>query len=89
MDGQSVQESRMKFDWTVNFGHLLIMGGLIASGVSIYITIAVKMSNYDLRMTSVEKSMMSNDTQNAQIIQQLSTLQRDVAVVKDRLERPK
>ena len=77
----------MKFDWTFNLGHILIMLGMIFSGASIYIGIATKMTGYEFRLSVLERSSVGQETQNSQIMQQLGQVQRDVAVVKDRLER--
>lgn len=77
----------MKFDWTVNLGHVLILVGLLVSGVGVYSSMMVRMSSYEYKMVNMERAQSQQEAQNVTILNSLFAVQRDVAVMKDRMER--
>jgi len=89
LERQGMPETPMrpKFDWTVNLGHLLILLGLVISGVSVYTATMVRMSTYEHRSSVVEQAQRHQENQSNSILNHLYTLQRDVAVMKDRMDR--
>lgn len=71
-----------RLDLTVSFGNILIVLSILLSAVGLYTTTMVRMSALELRLVQVEgvKGQLS------QIILDLSVVQKDVAVIKDRME---
>lgn len=77
----------MRFDWTLNFGHLLILFGLIVSGISVYSTINATLVKQELRINQVEQGLKDHSANSITILNSLWKMQSDMAVVRDRLDR--
>lgn len=77
----------MKFDRTINLGHILILVGIIASAFSGYMTIRLTVDNHELRIESIERSISAQETINKNLTKLLWDIKRDVAVIKDRSDR--
>jgi hypothetical protein len=74
-----------KFDFTVNIGNMVVLMGLIISGISFYTGVMIRISAVEMRLATVENAML----QIANINRDIAVLQRDVAVIRDRVERLK
>lgn len=50
-----VVNTRWRYDGTITLGHLLIMFGIITSGIGLYTTTVVKLSRHDDKITTLER----------------------------------
>lgn len=81
--------SGIKFDGTVNLGHLLTIATLISMMVAAYATYKVTINSHDTRLGMLEAQMKSQEGYNLSTSTALYSIKQDVAIIKDRLEKPK
>lgn len=77
----------LKFDRTINLGHVLMIITMITAIAVAYATYRVTVSEYDHRIKSLERNAQGQSTLTRDLSQSLYTISRDVAVIKDRIER--
>lgn len=87
LEGRRMPE--IKFDGTVNLGHILTIGTLVSMMAVAYATYKVSMNDHDSRLTFLENQMKSQDAYNVSTSSTLYSIKQDVAIIKDRLEKPK
>lgn len=80
----SEEKSRqIRFDWSINFGHITVLGGVILSAFSLYMAALGRINEHELRIVWLEQAAVKFTVVN----QSLFDMQRDLAVVRDRLDR--
>lgn len=70
-------------DLTINVGHVLTAAAFALSGIGIYTGTMIRLNEHELRIQHVEQQA----TAIRQIQLDVSLVQRDIAVIRDRLER--
>lgn len=87
-----VVNTRWRYDGTITLGHLLIMFGIITSGIGLYTTTVVKLSRHDDKITTLERLSEAQGQYNKAALEILNELKQFAAVTdalaKDRLTRP-
>ena len=86
-DNGDAQPVRVNFDNTVNLGHLLIVGTVLASAISTYIALRITINEHDFRISRAENESKIQNTQLQNIQNSIWNIQSDVAVIKDRMNR--
>lgn len=76
-----------KFDWTVNFGHILTLIVLGATGITAFATYRVTVADHDVRLKFLEAQYQQQNNLNNILTTTMNKLLQDVAVVRDRMER--
>lgn len=72
-----------RFDSTISFGHILTVVSLLIMGFGAWNVMSVRVAAHDIRLDQVEK----NQLLLVETVKDIGALQRDVAVIRDRLER--
>lgn len=85
MEEQGV--SGFKFDKTISIGHVLMIVTMLAAIVTAYATYKVTVTEFDHRLTYLENHAKMQDVLNSSVSNNLYSISRDLAVIKDRIER--
>lgn len=72
-----------KLDTTVNLGHVLTIVTILLTAVGAYNGMILRLSAAELKIQTLE----AQQTQLYLVVKDIAVLQRDVAVIKDRIER--
>lgn len=87
-----VISSRWRYDGTITLGHLLIMVGILTSGIGLYTTTVVKLSSHEARITALERLSEAQGQYNKSALEILNELKQLSAIAdalaKDRAARP-
>lgn len=87
-----VISSRWRYDGTITLGHLLIMVGILTSGIGLYTTTVVKLSSHEARITALERLSEAQGQYNKSALEILGELKQIAAIAdalaKDRAARP-
>lgn len=81
-----VVSSRWRYDGTITLGHLLIMLGIVISGIGLYTTTVVKMSSQEARITALEKLAEGQSQYNKSALDILQEL-KQVAAITDAIAK--
>ncbi len=80
--------SRVKFDPTINLGHVLqvvaVVGGLLLA----YVNIVRAVDDHEGRLKTVEKQIDGSDLFQRQVLDTLTTIREDIATLKERSRGP-
>lgn len=80
--------SRVKFDPTINLGHVLqvvaIVGGLLLANVNIVRAV----DDHEGRLKTVEKQIDGSNLFQRQVLDTLATIREDIATLKERSRVP-
>lgn len=72
-----------KLDTTVNLGHVLTIVTILLAAVGAYNGMIVRLSAAELKVQALE----AQQVQLFLVVKDIAVLQRDVAVIRDRLDR--
>lgn len=76
--------SRVRFDPTINLGHVLqvvaVVGGLLLA----YVNIVRAVDDHEGRLKAVEKQIDGSDLFQRQLLDTLTTIREDIATLKER-----
>jgi hypothetical protein len=75
-----------KMDWTISLGNVMSMITIIGSITGLYISLVGDINMLKLRDTSATATTLQLSVQLAQVQRDVASTQRDVAVIKDRME---
>ena len=84
MQEEARQRHGVKFDGTVNLGHILTMLVMVGSGASMYFSLDKRISKQEDMAPFVQSS---RDAQDARVQTQLQTLSSDVKEVKSSVDK--
>ena len=85
----TIRGKQVKFDPTVNLGHILTAAAMILSVFIAYTQIQVTLRDHETRITAVERNVDRQITVNQSILATLGTIREDIATLKERtLDRP-
>lgn len=84
---QPVKGYSLKFDASLNLGHILVFMGMIGSVVSVYVSFMVSDSKTDLRLNSIERIVTEQTEINRTMLNLLNELRISTAVSKERIDR--
>lgn len=87
MSMQGVEGQGLRFDNTINLGHILTIGAILMGMALAYTTYALTVSDHDSRLRYLETVMKTQQVYNVDTNSALWTIKQDVAVIRDRLER--
>ena len=76
---------RVKFDGTINLGHVLTVVTLLGGGFAVYSSMNAKLENHETRLNSLERLEIQRMETNRRIFDQLQSIAVDVATIKGRL----
>lgn len=79
------EQPRLRFDPVVNWGHILILVGIIASGFGVYAAGEVRASGLDFRVRALEIVSDRYLVTNEKVSDQLSDIKIELATMKARL----
>lgn len=83
LEERSPKEGSLRFDRTISLGHLLTIATMIMGLTAAYSTYQVTVNDHESRIKFLERQLTITSDQMAIVW----SIQRDVAVIKDRLER--
>jgi 5-bromo-4-chloroindolyl phosphate hydrolysis protein len=92
MSMQEPESQGMRFDLTINLGHIIILGTLFTSIVSTWVTYKVSITNNELRLARLEEFVKAQGASNQEIATDISSIKQDIAIIRyrvDRVDRPK
>lgn len=72
--------NRWRYDGTITLGHLLIMFGIVTSGISLYTATVVKLSSHEARITVLEKLAEIQSSYNKSALEILNELKVGTAI---------
>lgn len=75
-----VVSARWRYDGTITLGHLLIMFGIVTSGIGLYTTTVVKLSSHEARITALERLSEAQGQYNKSALEILNELKQLAAV---------
>lgn len=75
---------QMRFDWTINLGHVLMILTLMGSVFIAYSNVIRTQDRQDLRITALEQSAAKREAFESTVVNQLSSISVDIGVLKDR-----
>lgn len=76
-----------KLDPTINVGHILIIMSVAASVLFAYTDLRAVDAAHNTRLLAVEKTASNNSADNKVLLNTLSDIKSDLAVIKDRSDR--
>lgn len=79
---------RVRFDGTINAGHVLTILSIVGSVFVAYMNIVRTMDEHELRLTTVEKQVDSSEAFQRQLLATLSLIREDIATLKERSKKP-
>ena len=77
----------LRFDRTLNLGHVLTIFTLLGTMGIAYATYSVTVAGHDLRLRFLEAQVSTLTNLNVELKAALASIKQDVAVIRDRLER--
>lgn len=75
---------QMRFDWTINLGHVLMILTLTGSVFIAYANVIRTQDRQDLRITALEQSAAKREVFEGTVVDQLRSISVDIGVLKDR-----
>ncbi|PSJ55748.1 hypothetical protein [Pseudaminobacter soli (ex Li et al. 2025)] len=72
----------MKFDPTINLGHVLTILALVGSVFVAYSRLVITIENHEMRISVVEKGADRDAQVQQQILNTLTTIREDIATLK-------
>jgi len=88
-DQGSGEKVGIRFSKEISLGHIVMLIGIMGSGISIYTATMVRMGSQDARVVALERIAVTQQDFNKTIIELLNEVRSNVAVLKDRSERDK
>ena len=81
---------RMRFDPTINLGHIFTILALVGSVFVAYMNIVRTVDEHELRLSTVEKQVDTTEAFQRQLLTTLSQIREDIATLKERskVQRP-
>jgi hypothetical protein len=83
---QIVNQIRPRFDGTINLGHLLILGGFLASAAIAFSSVQSDITNHDWRLKNIESIVRDQSQTNNQLKDAMSEISRDIAVIRTKVD---
>lgn len=71
------------FDWTFNLGHVILLFGIFGSAFSLFNSLQIKIDENKIHLQYVEQQVKDL----AKLVRTIPDINRDLAVIKDRLDR--
>ena len=87
MEHETRQENFMRFDKTINLGHVMTIITLMAGMATAYTTYRVSMAEHETRIDRLEKISTSQISVGAEMTTNLFAMKQDLAIIKYRIER--
>lgn len=87
LEGRPKEENGLRFDKSVSLGHVLTMAVMISGILTAYVTYKVTISDHASRIERLEKLMEMDVQSSNNQTRAIYDIQREVAIIKDRLER--
>jgi hypothetical protein len=84
-----VSDRRVKFDGTINLGHVLTVITLLGGGAAIYTTINSAITQHEFRLDALERADAVRIETSRRIIDRLNDIATDLATIKGRLDPAK
>ena len=75
-----------RFDWTINFGHLLVIGTVLTALATTYTTYQVTINDHDTRLRALEKQTVNLDGRTSEIYKLLYEMKQELAIINYKLE---
>jgi hypothetical protein len=82
-----MEEPNVKFDPTVNLGHIISAIVMIISMIATYFALKSDIRDHESRLTVVEEAYKSQHITNNSTRDALNKIETGVAVIRDRMER--
>jgi hypothetical protein len=77
----------MRFDLTINLGHVVVLGTLIASVITTWSSYYTSITNSEIRITRLEKAIETHVANSQDLSENISSLKQDIAILRYRIER--
>ena len=77
----------MKFDPTINLGHIAIIVSAVFSVFMAYSSIVRNLDNHELRLVALEKSNEDTASINREVLRTLGAIKEEMSAMKVQLER--
>lgn len=72
--------SKITFSREISLGHVIMLGGILASAVSVYTTSIVRMGSQDNRLAALEKIAMGQSDFNKSLVELLAEMRSTLAL---------
>lgn len=79
---------RVRFDGTVNAGHILTILSIVGSVFVAYMNIVRTVDEHELRLATVEKQVDTSEAFQRQLLTTLTAIREDIATLKERSKKP-
>lgn len=78
---------RVRFDWTISFGHILTVASVGLALATAYTAYQVTINDHDSRIRALEKTSLTLDARTNEIASVMYSIRQDLAIIKYRMER--
>lgn len=75
---------KVRFDASINFGHILTILSIIGSVFVAYMNIVRTVDEHELRIATVEKQVDTTEAFQRQLLSTLTQIREDIATLKER-----
>ncbi len=79
---------RVRFDASINFGHILTILSIVGSVFVAYMNIVRTVDGHELRLVTVEKQLDNSEAFQRQLLTTLTAIREDIATLKERSRAP-
>jgi len=76
----------IEIDSKVNLGHILIMVGMLGSGISAYVAAKVTLNEHQSRLENIEKAVEKYNTRAEDLNNSLWGIKSDIAIIRQKVE---
>jgi hypothetical protein len=77
----NVARSGVKFDATINLGHILTTLILISTGFTVYTSIVSQINVHEVRLSTLERTLEQQAATNKEIALSLSQINQNIATI--------
>jgi ABC-type polar amino acid transport system ATPase subunit len=86
LPGLGGQGMSIEIDSKVNLGHILIMVGMLGSGISAYVAAKVTLNEHQGRLEVIEKNMDKYSSRAEDMNNNLWGIKSDIAIIRQKVE---
>ena len=87
MSVPQVERSEMHIDKTINIGQILTAATMLIAALSAYFSVKGDLRSQEERIVRLENQMGDQGANQRNMAESLSDIRRDIAVIRDRMER--
>jgi len=77
----------MQIDTTINLGQIISIGGMIVAFIGAYYNLKGDIRSHGDRLTKIDEAESAQIALNTKMIEEMSAMRQDVAIIRDRIDR--